>query len=77
VLLVLRVLPAGMVGAIVAALLSATMATVSSDFNSIAGVLTQDVYDRLLGPAATARQLVRVGRLITILPLLMALIWRA
>jgi Na+/proline symporter len=67
VLLVLRVLPAGMVGVIVAALLSATMATVSSDFNSIAGVLTQDVYHRLLRPAATARQLVRVGRLITMM----------
>jgi SSS family solute:Na+ symporter len=65
VLLILKVLPAGMVGVIIAALLSATMATVSADFNSIAGVLTQDVYHRLLRPAATARQLVRTGRLIT------------
>jgi len=66
VLLVLKVLPAGLVGIIIAALLSATMATVSADFNSIAGVLTQDVYHRLLRPTATARQLVRVGRLITL-----------
>lgn len=65
VLLILKVLPAGMVGVIIAALLSATMATVSADFNSIAGVLTQDVYHRLFRPAADARQLVRVGRLIT------------
>jgi SSS family solute:Na+ symporter len=65
VLLILKVLPAGMVGVIIAALLSATMATVSSDFNSIAGVLTQDVYHRLLRPNASARQLVRIGRLIT------------
>ena len=65
VLLILKVLPAGMVGVIIAALLSATMATVSADFNSIAGVLTQDVYHRLLRPEADARQLVRIGRLIT------------
>jgi SSS family solute:Na+ symporter len=65
VLLILKVLPAGMVGVIIAALLSATMATVSADFNSIAGVLTQDVYHRLVRPAATARELVRTGRLIT------------
>lgn len=65
VLLILKVLPAGMVGVIIAALLSATMATVSADFNSIAGVLTQDVYHRLLRPAADARELVRTGRLIT------------
>lgn len=65
VLLILKVLPAGMVGVIIAALLSATMATVSADFNSIAGVLTQDVYHRLMRPQADARQLVTVGRLIT------------
>ncbi len=67
VLLILKVLPAGMVGVIIAALLSATMATVSADFNSIAGVLTQDVYHRLLRPAASPRQLLRTGRLITLL----------
>lgn len=66
VLLILKVLPAGMVGVIIAALLSATMATVSADFNSIAGVLTQDVYHRLFRPAAGARELVRTGRLITL-----------
>jgi solute:Na+ symporter, SSS family len=54
------------VGVIIAALLSATMATVSADFNSIAGVLTQDVYHRLLRPGASARQLVRTGRWITL-----------
>jgi SSS family transporter len=66
VLLILKVLPAGMVGVIIAALLSATMATVSADFNSIAGVLTQDVYHRLFRPAANARELVRTGRFITL-----------
>ncbi len=65
-LLVFNLLPTGMIGIVVAALLSATMATVSADFNAIASVLTQDVYHRLLRPQATARKLVRVGRLATL-----------
>ena len=66
VLLILTVLPAGMVGVIIAALLSATMATVSADFKSIAGVLTEDVYHRLIRPQADPRSLVRIGRLVTL-----------
>jgi solute:Na+ symporter, SSS family len=66
-LLVLHLLPHGMVGIIIAAVLSATMATVSSDFNAIASVLTQDVYYRLLRPNASNQHLVRTGRVITLL----------
>jgi len=42
------------------------MATVSSDFNAIAGVLTEDVYHRLIRPNADAGRLVHVGRLVTL-----------
>lgn len=67
VLLVIKLLPAGMVGIVVAAMLSATMATVSADFSSIASVLTKDVYQRLFSPDASARKLLNVGRLVTLL----------
>lgn len=67
VMLVLKLLPAGMIGIIVAALLSATMATVGSDFNAMASVLTEDVYHRLLRPEATPATLVRMGRGLTLL----------
>ncbi len=67
VFLMISLLPAGMVGIIVAALLSATMATVSADFSVIAGVLTRDVYQRLFRPDASAAHLLRTGRLITLL----------
>ncbi|HEV2325825.1 MAG TPA: hypothetical protein VGS10_17880 [Terracidiphilus sp.] len=67
VLLVLKLLPAGMVGIVIAALLSATMATVSADFSSIASVLTKDVYQRLFSPDASPRKLLNVGRLVTLL----------
>ncbi len=66
VLLVLKLLPAGMIGIIIAAIFSATMATVSADFNSMAGVLTQDVYHRLINPNAQQSGLVKMGRLITL-----------
>lgn len=66
VLLVLRLLPAGMVGIVIAAMLSATMATVSSDFSAIASVLTKDVYQRLIHPDAGERRLVNIGRVITL-----------
>jgi solute:Na+ symporter, SSS family len=66
VLLVLNLLPAGMIGIVIAALLSATMATVSADFSSIASVLTQDVYHRLIKPTASPSHLLKAGRWFTI-----------
>lgn len=67
VLLVLKLLPAGVIGIIVAAMFSATMAAISADLNAIASVLTRDVYLRLLRPDSSERKLVRVGRLSTLL----------
>ena len=66
VLLVLKLLPVGLIGIIVAAMFSATMAAVSADLNAIASVLTRDVYLRLVDPHATERKLVRVGRMSTL-----------
>ena len=66
VLLVLKLLPAGVIGIIVAAMFSATMAAISSDLNAIASVLTRDVYFRLINPNSSERKLVRVGRLSTL-----------
>lgn len=66
-LLVLTLLPHGMVGIMVAAMLSATMALVSSDLNAIASVLTEDVYHRLVRPHASRQKLVQVGRVATLL----------
>ena len=64
--LIFSLLPAGMIGIIVAALFSATMATVSADLNAIAGVLTKDFYQRILRPASTERGLVAAGRTLTL-----------
>ena len=60
-------LPAGMLGLVVAAMFAATMSMLSSDYNVSANVLTNDVYRRLLRPTASDRELVLVGRITTLL----------
>ncbi|OHB86592.1 MAG: hypothetical protein A2V98_10530 [Planctomycetes bacterium RBG_16_64_12] len=60
-------LPAGMLGLVAAAMFSATMSMLSSDYNACAGVLTNDVYRRLIRKGASQKELVRVGRLMTLL----------
>jgi len=60
-------LPPGMLGLAIAAMFAATMSTLSGDYNVCASVLTNDVYRRLARPHATQKELVLVGRLMTIL----------
>lgn len=64
--LCVELLPAGLLGLIVAAMFSATMSTLSGDYNVVAAVLTNDVYHRLLAPRASGRRLVAVGRACTV-----------
>ncbi|HOZ49612.1 MAG TPA: hypothetical protein PLO37_12490 [Candidatus Hydrogenedentes bacterium] len=72
-LLCKELLPVGMVGMMIAAMFSATMSMLSSDYNAVAAVLTNDVYKRLIGRNASERSLVRVGRVATLLIGLVAL----
>ncbi|HOA75369.1 MAG TPA: hypothetical protein PL151_10615 [Phycisphaerae bacterium] len=62
-----KLLPAGMFGLVVAAMFSATMSMLSGDYNVCASVLTNDVYKRLIRPQSSNRELVVVGRLMTLL----------
>ncbi len=61
-----QVLPAGMIGMMIAAMFSATASMVSSMLNVNASVLTNDVYKKIFRPNATNRQLVVAGRIITV-----------
>ena len=73
-LLCTQLLPAGMLGLAVAAMFAATMSTLSSDYNVCAGVLTNDVYRRLIRPGASQKELVLVGRFMTLLVGIVALL---
>jgi Na+/proline symporter len=60
------VLPAGMLGLMVAAMFSATASMVSSQLNVFAGVLTEDIIVPLLGRRPEEAKLIRIGRVMTL-----------
>ena len=64
--LALRFLPAGLMGLMIAAMFSATMSTLSADYNVMASVLTEDVYHRFVDRGAGDRRLMAVGRISTV-----------
>lgn len=61
-----RLLPPGAMGLMIAAMLSATMSTLSAEYNVTAGVLTRDIYRRLFRPEAENREQMIVARLMTV-----------
>ena len=72
--LVVRLLPTGVIGVMVAALLAALMSSLSATFNSASTLVTLDVYKKLK-PGATERQLVTVGRLFTVVMVALGIAW--
>ena len=60
------VLPAGMLGLMVAAMFSATASMVSSQLNVFAGVLTEDIIVPLLCRRPEETTLIRIGRMMTL-----------
>ncbi|WP_043320739.1 Na+:solute symporter [Microbulbifer sp. HZ11] len=63
----LSVLPAGLVGLLIAAMFSATASLASSQLNVFAGVFTENFYRPLMEQRGGAGNLVTVGRWITLL----------
>lgn len=72
--LVSQLLPTGLRGLVVAALLAALMSSLSSIFNSCSTLFTVDIYQKLR-PSASERQLVTVGRLATTIIVLLGIAW--
>ena len=72
--LVLNLLPVGLVGLVMAALLAAVMGAMSSVFNSASTLVTLDFYKKLR-PEVSERQLVNFGRIATGIMVLLGLLW--
>lgn len=72
-LLCRELLPVGMLGVVIAAMFSATMSMLSSDYNSGASVITNDLFKRLWGGALPDKALVWVARFSTLIIGLLAL----
>src|SRR5262245_22125123 len=69
-----QLLPAGVLGLVVAGLVAALMSSLASVFNSAATLVTMDVYKRL-APHHSERRLVLVGQAATVLMVLFGLAW--
>lgn len=65
--LVQTILPAGLSGLVMAALLAAVMSTGDSLFNTGAITFTRDIYNEFINPTATQQQLLKVSKIVTIL----------
>src|SRR6201987_5578690 len=72
--LVLNLLPTGLVGLVMAALLAAVMGAMSSVFNSASTLVTLDFYKKIR-PEASENQLVNFGRIATGVMVLLGLLW--
>jgi len=72
--LIRNVLPIGAQGLVLAALLAALMSTVSGALNSIATLVSYDIYKRW-APEASDRKLIAVGRFATFLAMIVAILW--
>jgi len=72
--LVLNLLPVGLVGLVMAALLAAVMGAMSSVFNSASTLVTLDFYKKIR-PQADEHQLVMFGRIATGGMVLLGLLW--
>src|SRR5580700_886684 len=72
--LILQLLPAGLVGLVVAGFVAATMVSIASMLNSASTLITMDVVKQLK-PNLSDAQVVRLGRAITVVLLVVAVAW--
>jgi SSS family solute:Na+ symporter len=73
-LMVRYLLPAGLRGIVVAGLLSALMGSLAGVFNACSTLFTVDIYAKRR-PQASQHQMVRVGRIATVVMVIVALAW--
>src|SRR6185369_17831719 len=69
-----HVLPVGVRGIVVAGLLAALMSALAGVFNASSSLFTMDFYSRFK-PNASQEKLVRVGRIATVVMVIIGLLW--
>ena len=60
--LVFKLLPHGLIGVFIAAMLAATMTTLSTVYNMVSSVISHDIYKGIFRPDLDDRMLLKVGR---------------
>ncbi|MFC0877276.1 sodium:solute symporter [Saccharicrinis sp. FJH2] len=65
--MVTRLLPTGMVGMVMAVLIAALVSTIDSALNSLSTVFTMDIYIKKFRPEASQKEIVTIGRVVTVI----------
>ncbi len=73
--MVTRLLPSGMVGMVMAVLIAALVSTIDSALNSLSTVFTMDIYVKKFRPDANQKEIIRIGRIVTVLGALIAIVF--
>jgi hypothetical protein len=61
--LVMKLLPHGLIGVFIAAMLAATMTTLSTVYNMVSSIISHDIYKGMFKPDLSDKQLLKVGRI--------------
>ena len=72
--MVTRLFPAGMTGLVMAVLIAALVSTIDSALNSLSTVFTMDIYVKKFRPDASQKQIVSVGRIVTFVGAIIAIL---
>ncbi|MEM7163247.1 MAG: sodium:solute symporter family protein [Bacteroidota bacterium] len=72
--IMLMYLPKGLIGLVLASLIAAFMSTLSSHLNWGASYISHDFYHRFINPNASEKQLVNIGRISTVVLMILAAI---
>ena len=73
-ILVTRLLPKGLIGFVIASMLSALMSSLASVYNSASTIITNDVY-KLIFPNVNDERLVQIGRISSCIFILVSVLW--
>ncbi len=65
-LISMKILPIGLMGFVLSSVISSTMSTLGSEFNTLSGVLTRDFYKKKIKPDMSEKQEVFMGRTFTV-----------
>src|SRR5690606_5522255 len=71
----LTFIPSGLLGIVVTSLIAAYMSTISTHLNWGASYIVNDFYKRFAKPEATQKEMLNVGRLITVILMILTMIF--
>ncbi len=72
--MVTNLFPVGMVGLVMAVLTAALISTVGSALNALSTVFTMDIYVKKYKPEATGKQIIAIGRIVTLVGAAIAIV---